>query len=157
MTFGHDARGGTLMEMCVGMFLALLVVLAAGNIILTNARAWEWGRDKMVLQQNATEALEWMARAVRAADSLAVISASEVRTYDAGGALLHTYAQVIEGSEGRLHQDGSDLVDRVCSQFVVTPGADTTSVTLLVELADNAGDHVAAQTRAALRGRSFVF
>jgi Tfp pilus assembly protein PilW len=75
---GVRGRGGsagyTLIELAVGGFLALFVVLALGHVILQNQRSWEWGRDKAVLQQNATEGIEWMARAVRAARRLEVIS-----------------------------------------------------------------------------------
>jgi hypothetical protein len=146
-----------MIELLVAVFLALTVVLALGRIILANQRSWEWGRDKTVLQQNVTESLEWMARSVRSARSLEIVSDSELRTYDAGGGLTHTFRRAIASGAYRLQQDGSDLVDRVCTDFVVTPDEDSTSVTLVVELQDKAGNKVRAMTRATLRNTSYEF
>ncbi len=150
-------RGYTLVELSLALFLGLLVVLALGRLILQNQRSWEWGRDKAVLQQNTTEALEWMARSVRAARSLAVVDTSEFRTYDEIGALVHTYRRHITGGVPRLQEDGSDLVDRVCTRFRVDTHADTTSLSIILELQDDAGDRVAARTRATVRNKSFEF
>lgn len=158
---GVRGRGGsagyTLVELAVGSFLALFVVLALGHVILQNQRSWEWGRDKAVLQQNATEGLERMVRAVRAARRLEVISESELRTYDETDALVHTLLLDDSGDQDRLLQDGADLIDRQCTLFVVTPDDDTTSVQLDLEIADNGGNRVAVSARATLRNRTFVF
>jgi hypothetical protein len=151
------SRGLTLLELVIATFLALIVVLAMGKIILVNNRAWEWGRDKSVLQANETEALEWMARSIRAANHLRMISASEFRTYDAAGTLLHTYRRQVVSGLGRLQQDGTDLVARQCTQFVLTPDNDTTSLTIRLELQDNSSNKISATTRAAVRNRAFEF
>jgi len=108
----RSSRGLTLVELMIASFLAFLVVLAMGRIIQANLRAWEWGRDKAVLQANATEAIEWMARQVRAAHHVAVVSTNEFQTFDSDGTLLHTYRRQVVSGEGRLQQDGTDLVDR---------------------------------------------
>ena len=145
------------MELMVAMIIALVVVMAMGSIIVQNIKSWQQGRDKAVLQQNVTEGLEWMARSVRAARTLVVISATEFETYDETGALVHTYERVNAGGSFRLREDGTDLVERECTQFSVTPDSDTTSVTLVLELEDDAGNLVAARTRAAVRNQSFEF
>ena len=58
-------RGFTMVELMIASFLAVIVVLALGNVILVSQKSWEWGRDKTVLQQNVAEVTEWMARSVR--------------------------------------------------------------------------------------------
>jgi Tfp pilus assembly protein PilV len=146
-------KGVTMVELLIAAFVALIVVLAMGRIITTNIRSWNQGRDKAVLQQNVTEALEWMARSIRGARTIEVISSTQFSTYDETGSLVHTYAL----SGDRLHEDGSDLVDRKCTSFSVTPDADTTSLVLELELEDDAGMLVAARTRAAARNRTFEF
>ena len=150
-------RGFTLIELVIASFIAFVVVLAMGRIIQMNLRAWEWGRDKSVLQANATEALEWMSRQVRSAHHVTVVSASEFRTYDNGGTLLHTYRRQVVSGVGRLQQDGVNLVDRKCVVFVASPDTATVSVALRLELEDQANNRVEAMTRATVRNRSFTF
>lgn len=146
-----------MIEMTIAVFLTFFVVLVMGRVVLQNQRSFGWGRDKVILQQNVTEACEWMARTVRSARTLRVISASEVRAYDETGALIHTFRRFTVNGVPRLQQDGADLVGRKCTRFVVTPDNDTTSITLSVELEDGSGNRVAALTRAALRNRTFEF
>jgi len=152
-----SCRGFTTIELVVAGAIAMVVVLAMGYLILQNQRSWKWGRDKAVLQQNTTEALEWMARSVRGARTLAVVSDTRFLTYDENGSVVHTFDRVLVGGEGRLRQDAVDLVETRCTQFQVTPDDDTTSVTLLLELEDDAGNRVAAKTRATLRNRIYEF
>lgn len=149
----RSSKGVTIVEFLIAIFVALIVVLAMGRIITTNIRSWNQGRDKAVLQQNVTEALEWMARSIRGARTVEVASSTEFSTYDENGTLVHTY--MLSGD--RLHEDGSDLVDRKCTRFNVIPDADTTSLVLEMELEDEAGMLVAARTRAAVRNRTFEF
>ena len=153
----RDRAGFTVLEAVIATFVALVVVFALGRLILVNERSWEWGRDKTVLQQNTTEALEWMARSIRVARRIVVASDSEFSTFNEHGVLVHTYERAIVGSAGRLYEDGADLVDRNCTRFRIVPDEDTTSVTLDLELEDNAGNRVAATTRATLRNRTFEF
>jgi hypothetical protein len=151
------------LELMIGISLALIVVLALGRIVLASQRSWEWGRDKTVLQANVTEALEWMSRSVHAARTVEVYAHSgvndEFRTYDETGALVHTFRRAVGVS--RLQMDGADLVDRPCTRFVVTPNADSTSLTLDLELVILHGvdvqTRVAATTRATVRNRFFTF
>lgn len=156
---GARSRDGFgLTEMVIAMVLGLFVVLALGHIVLVNKDAWGWTQDKAVLQQNVTETLEWMARSVRAARRVEMASSTEFRTFDETGALVHSY-QLVETTGGghRLQEDGRDLSDRLCTQFVCTPGPDTTSLILELELEDKAEDRVAGMTRATMRNRNFLF
>lgn len=150
-------RGAALVEFVVAGFIGLIVVLALGRIVLMNARAWGWGRDKAELQANATEALEWMERSVREARRVAVDSPTQFRTYDSLGNLVHTYSRETSSGEMRLREDGHDLSARTCTQFSVTPDNDTTSVTLQFELEDHSGNRVAVLTRAARRNIYYEF
>ena len=109
------------------------------------------------LQANVTEALEGISRSVRAARQVVVVSPTEFSTYDESGALVHTYRRAIVSGQGRLQQDGRDLIARVCTQFAVMPNTDTSSVVFNIELQDNSGNKVSGVTRAALRNRYFEF
>ena len=151
------SKGFTMIEMMVAIFLSLIVIFAIGSILTASQRAWAWGRDKAVLQANSTEALEWIARSVRASRSLQVVSADQFSTYDENGALVHTYRRFMVDGVGRLQEDGADLVARTCNRFTVTPDPDTTSLTLALELQDASGNSILAMTRAAIRNRSFEF
>jgi Tfp pilus assembly protein PilV len=166
MRSASSRSGFTMMELTVAVFLAFVVVLALGRIILASQQSWEWGRDKAVLQQNASEALEWMARSVRAARRLQVIAGNQLRTYDENGVLVHTYRVVTVAGVPKLQEDGHDLTARECTLFTVTPDPDTTSVTLQVELAaltrNKSGAQVElarvkAMTRPAIRNRFFEY
>jgi hypothetical protein len=153
----RGARGAALVEFVIASFIGLLVVLALGRIVLMNARAWGWGRDKAELQANATEALEGMARSVREARRVVVDSPTQFRTYDSQGNLVHTYSRQTSNGELRLREDDRDLSARTCTQFSVTPDNDTTSLTLKFELQDRSGDKVAVLTRAARRNIVYEF
>jgi type II secretory pathway pseudopilin PulG len=155
MSDRRTGRGFTLVELTIGLFLGLLIIIMLGRIILTSQRTWGWGRDKVTLQQNVTEAVEGMARSVRAARTLVVVGDDEFQTYDEDSVLVHTY--LLDGASERLLQDGVPLVDRKCTVFRCTPDDDTTSIGLEVELEDDSSNRVAAQTRAAIRNRSLQY
>ncbi len=148
--------GYTMIELMIALVIGLVVLYALGRIILTNQKSWEYGRDKVVLQQNVTEALFTMTGAIRGADSVVVVDSSQFKTFDAH-ALVHTYRRVVSGGTGRLQQDGTDLVARACSRFNVTPNADTTCMVLTVALQDNQGEQVVYSNRVTLRGRTFAY
>jgi hypothetical protein len=154
----RDGRGGfTLVETVIGLFLSLIVVLALGGVMLLNQRAYGWGRDKIVLQQNVSESLERLSRLVRMSARLRVVSPVEFSTYDESDVLTHTVRRATVAGTGRLQQDGVDLVDRSCSVLDVQPNGDTTALTIGLELEDKSGNRVRFQTRAALRSRDFEF
>ena len=153
-------RGFTMIEMMIALLLSFIVVLAMGRIIQQNVRSWRQGQDKAILQQNVTETLEWMSRSVRASRRVEVAAAAmptaEFRCYDESGTLTHTFRRVTTNG-GRLQQDGVEFVARKCTGFTVTPDADTTRLTIALELEDGAFNRVAATTRATIRNRFFEY
>ncbi len=153
----RDRRGLTIIEFTVASMISVIVVLALGRIVLASKRGFDWNVDKTVLQQNASESLEHMARTVRASKRLVVSSTSAFSTYDETGALTHTFLRTVANGTGTLLQDGAALTPRACTAFTVTPDDDTTSVSLQLQLADNSGNSVALATRAAVRNRHFEF
>jgi hypothetical protein len=155
---GRARNGGfTILELVLATFLAFIVVLAMGRIILTNQRAWEWGRDKTVLQDNVTEVLECMARSVRGADSVAVVTPNEFHTFDEHHAPGHSYRWATVSGVGTLQEDGIRLVDRRCNVFTVTSDHDGTGLTMVVELQDRSGNTIRSSTRAVVRNRTFTY
>lgn len=157
MRRGRSQNGFTMMELVIALVIGLVVVLAIGSLVLQNQRSWAWNKDKTVLQQNVTECLEWMARSTRAARSLEVVSDQKFKTYDENGTLVHTYQRANVAAKYKIREDDHDLVDRVCTRFQVSPDNDTTSITIEIELRDEAGNLVAGSTRAAARNRSYEF
>ena len=151
------SRGFTLIELMIATFLSLIVVLALGNIVLANQKAWVWGHDKAVLQSNVTESLEWMARSIRAAHSIQVLGSGDFQTYDENDNPTHRYRLSGSGASARLLEDESSFSDRTCTQFTVTANTDTTSLTLALEFEDDSGARVAAMNRATLRNRTLEF
>ena len=143
--------GFTPLETVIALSLSVAVLLALGGVMLLNQRAYGWGRDKIILQQNVTECLDRITRRVRMARRLEVVSASEFSTYDESGALAHTVRRALVGGQGRLQEDGADLVDRTCVSFTAQPNADTTALTVAVELEDRAQNRVKFITTAVAR------
>jgi len=139
----------------IALLLSFLVVLALGRLILMNQASWAWGQDKAVLQQNITESLEWMARSIRAARSLEVLDVDAFRTFDETGNLAHSYELDTVDGVPKLLQDGTPLVDRECTNFVVEANPDTTSLTLTLELLDGTGTAVEGVTRATMRNVNY--
>ncbi len=151
---GPGATGGyLLMELVIGAFLALMVVLFMGRILLVNAASLRAAADKAALQANVTEALEDIARSVRLSRYLTVPSSTRLFTFDRTGSVYHAYVW----RSGILTQDNVPLVARRCTRFVVAPDIDTTSVQITVELTDRVGNRVAGKTRVAVRNRTFPY
>jgi prepilin-type N-terminal cleavage/methylation domain-containing protein len=146
--------GFTLVELMVGILISFIVVLGFGNLILANQKAMAWSTSKATLQQDFTQTMEWMSRSLRQAFSVKVINAEEFQTYDGTGSLTHTYWRSSSGDLSYLMKDDSRLSQWNCSQFGIICNADTTSLTLNLELTDNAGNSVTAMTRTTLRNQA---
>jgi hypothetical protein len=145
------------LETVIALFLSVAVLMALGGVMLLNQRAYGWGRDKIILQQNVTESLDQIGRLVRMSRRLVVTSATQFSTYDENGLLAHTVRRALVGGVGRLQKDGVNLVDRTCVTFDVQPNADTTAITIAVEMQDVSGNRVRSHTTTALRSRDFEF
>ncbi|MBD3236651.1 MAG: hypothetical protein GF330_08100 [Candidatus Eisenbacteria bacterium] len=154
MTRRTRQDGYTLVEFVVGGFVGLVVVIALGHLLLANQRSWHAGQEKVRLQQNASQAADRISRAVRAAHRLAVVDGDELRIFDAQGVQQIRYRCVGHAGEGRLRENGRDLVAQRCRRFRVVPDADTTSVGLEIELENEAGQRVAVATRVARRNQT---
>lgn len=149
--------GFTMIEMVVALFLGLIVLLAVGGVITLNQKAYGWGREKAVLQQNVSETLERLVRVVRGARAVQVVSSAEYRTYDESLALAHSVRLLPAGTGGRIQLDGIDMSPSSCTFFSVVPNGDTTALTLVLELEDRAGNRVRYQTRSSVRNRDLEF
>ncbi len=147
-------KGFTLIEMMVAMSISLIVVLGLGQLILVGQEAFGWGVEKVELQRNVAESMEWMARSVRASNHLLVNGNSDFTTFDEDGNAIHRYLLGTVDSETRLFEDSSNMVEQSCTAFTVTANADTTSLTISLELEDDSGNRVAAMTTATLRNRT---
>ena len=146
--------GFTLVEMMVASAISLVVVLGLGQLILVGQDAFGWGMGKVELQRNVSEAIEWMARAIRAANSVELTSNSDFSTYDENGNLVHRYSSGTVAGEIRLLEDGGALAEPCCTEFSVTANADTTNLIITLEMEDDSGNRVAAMTSTTLRNRN---
>ena len=149
--------GFTMIEMVVALFISLIVVAALGKVMLVNSRSWKLGNEKVLLQTNVSDAVDRMSRSIRSARRLQVISATEFRTYDTAGALKHTYRRYQTAGGLRLQEDGLDLTPQACNSFACTANADTTSLTISLQLQNADGELVARQTRITVRNRTMSF
>jgi prepilin-type N-terminal cleavage/methylation domain-containing protein len=149
--------GFTIVELMIALFISLIVVLAIGHIMLVNQASWRRGCDKVYLQQNATEALECMAQSIRSARDLRVVSATQFQTYDDVGVLEHTYRRYQTSTGPRLQEDSRNLSEQDCSAFACTANADTTSVTISLQLQNQDGELVTRETRVTQRNRTIAF
>ncbi|MFB3909582.1 MAG: PilW family protein [Candidatus Eisenbacteria bacterium] len=161
MRVARGARGYTILELMLACFLALIVVLALGAIILQSQRSWRWTRDKTMLQANTTEAVEWVERRVRGAWGITMLAGSppynSFEVYDQHKTVKYKFDVAQVNGSPRLRENLKTLVDRRCNRFLVTPNADRTSVRIELELEDNSGNRVAAVTQCAVRNRHFIF
>lgn len=154
------ARDGVgLIEMMLALSLLLVAIVLLGRIMLIGMAAWERGRDKTVLQANATEAVERMARQIRSGAAVSLTGAPEVAVLDRSGAEIARFARVEVDGRWKLREEigDRDVTGRECTAFAAATDDDTTSITLTVEFADDSGNQVAATVRAAVRNRHFVF
>lgn len=157
MELTRGRSGYTIVELVVALGISLIVVLALGRVMLVNQSSFRQGRDKVLLQQNASEALERMAHSIRAARELQLVSATEFRTYDASGALVHTYRRQLTAAGQRLLEDGQELSSQHCAALSCAANGDTTSLTISLLLENGDGEQVARQSRITLRNRTIAF
>lgn len=158
LTVRRRPAGFTMIELMIALAIAFIVVLAIGKLMVVNQTSFGQGRDKAVLQQNATEVLDRIARSVRGARTLDLVGPDEFRTYDAAGSLAHTYRRIQEGDlPGILQQDGQPLTSQECAVFACSMNNDETTLTVDLELRDAVGNSVARTTRITVRNRTLEF
>lgn len=150
-------RGITLIELMVALTASAIVLLALGNVVLVNQKAVGWSQDRAELQGHTTVVMSRIARSVRGANQVVVSNANTFRLYDLNGTLTHTYALVSAADGPRLQLNGADMADQNCTRFTVTPNADTTSVTLDLELTSTDGVTLGELSTVSIRNRTLEF
>jgi len=148
-----EQGGFTLVELMVALTASLIVTFALGQLVMTNQRAWRDGTDRAVLQQNLSQVLDWIGSDVRGAARVDLQGGSSFRLLDRNGQALHTYTLQTSGGDTLLQRDGRTLVPRTCPVFSVAANADTTILTITVDLRGQYGKRVSATTAVAIRGR----
>jgi Tfp pilus assembly protein PilW len=151
----RPSAGLTLIELMIAVFLTALVAVIAGVIYLANQRSWDQGKDKLIMQQEATRCVETVARDVRAARWIDFVDATEIRVYDRTGTEFRHYELGATAGGNRVLQNGSPLVDLLCTELTFTTNADTTVLGIALELEDGAENRVKVESRAAVRNRNF--
>ena len=129
----RSLRGFTLIELMVGVTLALVVALAAGAIYLTNQKAWKQGETKLRLQEHTSFCAEAIARDIRASRWVDY-DGSTLTCYDHQGAAIRTYAR--NGGTMEILQDGASLSDFDCTELLFAFNGDSSAVNVSVELED---------------------
>ncbi len=147
------AAGFTLVELMVALTASLIVTFALARLVMSNQAAWQDGRDRAVLQQNLSEALEWLGRDIRGAARVQLQGPAAFQLLDRNGQVAHSYALSTSGGDTFLVRDGRPVVARDCPVFSVQANADTTVLTLTVGLRGRSGKRTTAVTAVAVRGR----
>ena len=150
--------GYTLVEMVIALSIAFIVVLVIGKMMLTNQSMWKAGNDKVQLQRNLSEVLVRLENSVRNSRSLELVDDGEFRTRDESGAWSHSYRRRrVVGGGYRLQEDGDNLSNWNCIRFECSTNDDTTCLTFVLELENEAGNRITAMTRAAIRNNTLAF
>ena len=156
---GHGrARGFTTIELMVASLIALFVALAAGSILFSSQRSHRQGQDKLVMQQEATRAVEQIARDIRRSRWVDWNSGvpSRIALRDHFGALIRVYDRGAVAGVQKARQDGAALTDHECTQLTFTANSDTTTLSIQLELRDRAGNKVKVESKASIRNRPFI-
>ncbi len=148
----RNAAGFTTIELMIAGTISLIVVLAAGVIVLQSSRSFRFGNDKVIMQGEATRSVEQIARDVRRARWIDFVASDHVVLYDT----FHTQFAEYDRAASRARRNGSPLSDYVCTDLEFAVNADTTTVDITLELQSEAQDLVKVESKASIRNRSFV-
>jgi type II secretory pathway pseudopilin PulG len=153
----HRQGGYTILELVIALFLTLFVALAAGAIVLTNQSSFRQGQGKLTMQQDASRAVEQIARDVRRARWIDYDAANPDRLalLNAAGGQFRLYELGASGGVQKVLQDGAPLADQECTELSFAANADTTAVSIVLELRDAADNRVKMESTAAIRNRNF--
>lgn len=157
---GVDARGATLMELMVAGVLILTVSYAASNVYVDWTKSRRKADAKVRLQEDATQAVQYLVRSIRNADSVAVsgsaINNVKARTFDAGSTVTtDSIFTVLTGGRYYLAHNGAGSAG---TELVVPSPIDSLGMSVLtgvvrvtVRLADTTGNKVSTVSAAAYR------
>lgn len=115
-TEGSGARGVTLVELVIAVFLGGVVFLGLGYIFGLNYGLWLRGQDRMVLHAGAARALEEIVRSAGQASGFSLPEAGELRIISPPSPLENAATQepapetVFCLQDGRLLRNGEPLV-----------------------------------------------
>jgi Tfp pilus assembly protein PilV len=149
--------GLTLIEMMVAILASVIVVLSLSRMAVSNQRMISGGFDQAYLQQEMARLLERVTRDVHVAHAVAVSGATEFRTFNASGAVLHTYRSNTADGSTRFQRDGVALTDRNCGALNVTSNADSTTLDIDLTLVDAEGNESSGFTQVCVRNRALEF
>jgi len=152
--FSRGRRGFTLIEIliAIAIFAFLLVLMGVGY--LASAKAWEQGRVKLTMQQEATFGLEQVARDIRASRSVSRISATELRCFDEDSTETARYTFASIGGKNYVLRSGTKLVDKECTFLNFNYNAGDGVVEFQIELKDPGSNKVRVDSKANLRNRN---
>jgi type II secretory pathway pseudopilin PulG len=144
--------GATLVEVLVALVLTILVTLSAWYVYGTNQRAFKQGREKLLVQQNASFCLDAVARDVREAWRVDYVNSSRILLYDTHGVLTSTWEMGTENGENRVKRNNVSMAPEECTDLVFSVfNPDSSTVEVELELMDDAENRVRVMTRSTLR------
>ncbi len=148
--------GFTTIELMIAGTLSLIVVLAAGVIVLQSNTSFRLGNDKVIMQGEATRAVEQIARDVRRSRWLGYSSGTPSRLvcYDTFGTQFAVYDW--GGAGTKATQNGSPLTDYACTGLAFGINSDTTTVNIVLELQSKGFDKVKVESKASIRNRRYT-
>lgn len=148
---GH--RGVTLIELLVASFIALIFTMAAGTAYLVNQDAYRRNEGKLELQRMVTQSMEIMERRIRSAARAAVpnVTPPRIELYDRSGASITRFRMQALGATNKLFEGSQLMAEQALINLRFTPNADTSVVTIFLEMRDTSMNRVALQSSATLR------
>ena len=127
-------------------------MMAAGVLYLVNSRSFREGREKAILQQNVAWCMEAISRDVRQAARAGIPSGSRLVLKDADGSTLAEWKLETLNGEPRIKRGNQVMAPEDCSLLGFSAAnADTSTVSVTLELEDGAQNKVRLQSRITLR------
>lgn len=150
----QSQAGVTLIEFLIAMLLSGLVALAAGFIYLTSERSFRQGREKVVTQQNAAWCMEELSRDLRASRRVDLVNANHAVLYDVEGAVFAAWRRGPDAGVDRLLRNDEAMAPEECTllEFAYL-NADSSTVSVFLELADDGINKVRLDSRVTLRNK----
>jgi prepilin-type N-terminal cleavage/methylation domain-containing protein len=144
--------GMTMIELMVASFIAVIFMLAAGTGYLVNQKAYKANREKLELQQTASQVMELMQKNIRAAATATIGNpADRIQLFDLSGNEFARFRLNISGGTAKLFETDALLAQQKLILLSFVPNADTSSVTINLNLEDVNKNRVLINTTAALR------
>ena len=144
-------RGNTLVEMLMALVLVAFVALTAMFVYLVNQRAFQTGKEKLVLQQNASWCLENLNRDIREAWRVDLVGSDRLVLYDVSGSITNTWEAGTVDGVVRLKRNSLAMAPEECTLLLFDANADTSAVGVEMEFMDAAENRVRLAGRTALR------